>query len=74
MVFSNAFYRFSRFAKALTPTQIFHYLMNVNVLITTLIGGAFQLIFLYNFFSVYSTERNLFKIHGILIPSNGLHL
>jgi heme/copper-type cytochrome/quinol oxidase subunit 1 len=59
-----------------TNFPLFDDLQNVNVLITTfaLIGGAFQLIFLYNFSVVYSTERNLFKIHGILIPSNGLHL
>jgi cytochrome c oxidase subunit 1 len=50
-----------------TNFPLFDDLQNVNVLITTfaLIGGAFQLIFLYNFSVVYSTERNLFKIHGI---------
>jgi cytochrome c oxidase subunit 1 len=58
-----------------TNFPLFDDLQNVNVITTfALIGGAFQLIFLYNFSVVYSTERNLFKIHGILIPSNGLHL
>jgi cytochrome c oxidase subunit 1 len=49
-----------------TNFPLFDDLQNVNVLITTfaLIGGAFQLIF-YKFSVVYSTERNLFKIHGI---------
>jgi heme/copper-type cytochrome/quinol oxidase subunit 1 len=56
-----------------TNFPLFDDLQNVNVLITTFaLIGAFQLIFLYIFSVVYSTERNLFKIHGILIPSNGL--
>jgi hypothetical protein len=72
--FFNAFYRFSFCRGVITPTHpLFDDLQNVNVLITTFTDRwAFQLIFLYNFSVVYSTERNLFKIHGILIPSNGL--
>jgi cytochrome c oxidase subunit 1 len=55
-VFFYTFYRFNWFAKTLlyyTNFPLFDDLQNVNVLITTfaLIGGAFQLIFLYNFFS-----------------------
>jgi cytochrome c oxidase subunit 1 len=45
-----------------TNFPLFDDLQNVNVLITSfaLIGGAFQLVFLYNFFSI-STVRKRFK-------------
>jgi cytochrome c oxidase subunit 1 len=43
---------------------LFDDLQNVNVLITTfaLVGGAFQLVFLYNFFSSIFLERNLLNL------------
>jgi cytochrome c oxidase subunit 1 len=50
-----------------TNFPLFDDLQNVNVSDNYFRtdSGAFQLIFLYNFSVVYSTERNLFKIHGI---------
>jgi cytochrome c oxidase subunit 1 len=71
-VFSNAFYRFSRFAEALLHQHNFPLFDDYRMLMLmiTFAPGAFQLIFLYNFSVVYSTERNPWN----LIPSNGLHL
>jgi cytochrome c oxidase subunit 1 len=59
-----------------TNFPLFDDLQNVNVLITTfaLIGGAFQLIFLYNFFSSIFYGKKSVQNPWNLIPSNGLHL
>jgi cytochrome c oxidase subunit 1 len=68
--FSNALYWTSWIRRYYTNTNfpLFDDLQNVNVLITTfaLIGGVFQLVFLYNFFSSIM-ERNQFKTLGDLI-------